>query len=325
MIIKIENSIEWKEQYPIFLSETYLKTESSEYGWIVGYVDGRREVFLPYFIYTELVFRLLRFTHAPYFVSSTIKEQYEQHFMDNLIDKVKTLNVDLIMQPTTNVVFDKVPKRSISAPFGSYKIDLTQEEEVLWKKLHSKHRNVIRNAEKKGVVISEKCNDIDTVYWLIHDTFSRSSMGFMSLEKFRMQIENLGDNVKIFIARTADGEVQGCAVIPYSQYGAYYLHGGSVARPLTGALNYLQWKVMLNLKALSVQKYDFVGARINVQKGTKLEGIQKFKERFGATLYEGYMWKYPIRPFKAKLFDTLYRLVKKPEGDIIDQERKKLL
>ncbi len=41
----------------------------------------------------------------------------------------------------------------IAAPYGTYIIDLTQPEETLWSNLHSKHRNVVRNAMKKGVEI----------------------------------------------------------------------------------------------------------------------------------------------------------------------------
>jgi lipid II:glycine glycyltransferase (peptidoglycan interpeptide bridge formation enzyme) len=321
MVIKIENRLNWSDDYPIFLSENYLKTESSEYGWIMGYIDGKLEVILPYFIYTKLFFRLLRFTNEPYFLDKKLKEKYEQDFLEKLLTEVATLKIDLIMQPTTNVVFDNVPEQSTYAPFGTYRLDLRVDEEILWKNLHSKHRNVIRNAEKKGITVVENDYDENEIYDLINETFSRSSMGFMSREKFQHQLKNLNKNVRVFVARTEDGLLQGCAVIPYSSHSGYYLHGGSVSRPLTGAMNFLQYKVMLSLKESGVEQYDFVGARINVKKGTKLEGIQKFKERFGATLHKGYMWKHPIRPFKAKLFEFIYKLLKKSEGDIIDQER----
>jgi len=324
MQIKIENKLNFNENYPIFLSENFLKTESNEYGWIIGYLDDEVEVILPFIIYKKIIFRLLRFTNAPYFLHQDMKKKYEQYFIDNIIHKTKELNVDLIMQPTTNVVFDKVPKSSIYAPFGTYKIDLTLDENILWKNLHAKHRNVIRNAEKKGINIIENNYNINEIYTLISNTFKRSSMDFMTKEKFEKQIENFGKNVKVFIARTENGEMQGCAIIPFSNYGGYYLHGGSIKKPLTGAMNYMQWKIILSLKNSAVCEYDFVGARVDVDKGTKLEGIQKFKERFGSTLYKGYMWKYPIRPFKAKLFDFFYKILKKSEGDIIDQEKARL-
>ena len=324
MKITITNKFDWNNNYPIFLSENYLKTESDEYGWIIGYVDNKIEIVLPFFIYSKLLFRFLRVTNQTYFLHQELQEKNEQEFLDKAIEAVKELNIDLVMQPTTNVVFDKVPTNSTYAPFGSYRVDLTQDEETLWKNLHSKHRNVVRNAEKKGIQVTENSYDITELYDLVHNTFMRSSMGFMSQEKFQQQIKNLGTNVRVFIAKTSNGEIQGCAIIPYSLYGGYYLHGGSISKPLTGAMNYLQWKVMLSLKESGVLSYDFVGARVNVQKGSKLEGIQKFKARFGAEFHSGYLWKQPIKPYKAKLFELIYKLLKKSEGDIIDQERHKL-
>jgi len=321
--IEIEH-IEYSNTYPIFLSENYLKTESDEYGWLTCKMDNKTIGILPYFIYTKYIFRLLRFTNETYFINKELQDKYEQDFLDKIIDEVKKLKVDMIMQPTTNVVFAKVPKGSIYAPFGSYKIDLKLDEDTLWKNLHSKHRNVIRNAKKKGIQVFENEYDINEVYGLIQNTFSRSSMGFMSIEKFQNQIENLGKNVKVYVAKTENNQLQGCAIIPYSDFSAYYLHGGSVEKPLTGAMNFLQWKIILSLKNSGVKQYDFVGARVGVKKGSKLEGIQKFKERFGATLHEGYMWKYHINSLKSKLFELIYKAIKKSEGDIIEQEKQKL-
>ena len=62
--------------------------------------------------------------------------------------------------------------------------------------------------------------------------------------------------------------------------------------------------------------------------GSKLEGIQRFKERFGGELKKGFIWKYPVNGLKYFLFQIFTRvfyLIKfqKYEGDIIEQERKR--
>ncbi|MCK4441297.1 MAG: peptidoglycan bridge formation glycyltransferase FemA/FemB family protein [Sulfurovaceae bacterium] len=323
MNLKLEKP-NYNKNMPIFFSESYLKTESNEYGWITGYINNKQIVTILYFIHSKLIFRLLRFTNETYFFDKKFKKSYEEEFLNKLVKIVKKLNIDMIIQPTTNVVFDNFPTNSIYAPFGSYKIDLTQDEEQLWNNLHSKHRNVIRNAKKKGIQVFENEYDINEIYEIINTTFARSSISFISKDKFIKQINNLKSNVKVFVAKTQDGKIQGCAVIPYSNYSGYYSHGGSISHPLTGAMNYLQWKVIISLKKSNVNYYDFVGARISPIKGSKLEGIQKFKKRFGSTLYIGYMWKYPIKPLKSKLFEFIYRILKKSEGDIIDQEKHKL-
>ena len=121
-------------------------------------------------------------------------------------------------------------------------------------------------------------------------------MEFMPYEKFRQMVFGLGENVKIIIARH-DGALQGCAVIPFSDYSAYYVYGGSVSRPVTGALNLLHWEAIKLFRGLGVKRYDFVGVRINPEKGTKQDGLMMFKERFGGGLMQGYLWKYPFHRF----------------------------
>jgi hypothetical protein len=46
------------------------------------------------------------------------------------------------------------------------------------------------------------------------------------------------------------------------------------------------------------------------------------KKRLGATLAEGYLWKYPLRPWGARVYAVGARWLK--GGDIVDQERYKL-
>lgn len=275
-------------------------------------------------VFKKYIFRIARFTNEIFFLREDDREKHEQIFLDSLRSILKAQKIDIIMQPTTNVVFNKVPTGSIFSPFGSYRLNLTLGFDDLWKNVHGKHKNVIRNADKKGIFIIENNYEINEIYSLIAGTFKRSKMDFMSFDKFQNQILNLKDNVLIFVAKSSAGLIQGCAVIPYNTYSAYYLHGGSVEKPITGAMNYLQWNAILRLKELGVSQYDFVGARINVKKGSKLEGIQKYKERFGATLYTGFLWKYPIVKWKYFLFQLVYKIIKKSEGDIIDQEIAKL-
>jgi lipid II:glycine glycyltransferase (peptidoglycan interpeptide bridge formation enzyme) len=321
MELKFENA-ENIESFPIFLSKKFLRTQSDTFGWIVGYIHGEKRVILPYFIYKKASFRLLRFTHQTYFLDNSLKDIYEQIFLDMVVQKVRELNIDTIMQPTTNVVFDRVPKDSIYAPFGTYRVNLKEDEEVLWGNLHARqrYRAKIKKAQKEGVEIVIDDYDIDEVHQIMSSTFGRSSMSFMSLDSLKNQIETLGSNVRVFVAKTKSSRVEGVLIIPFDQKRAYYSHGGSVDKPIAGTMNYLHWSAMIYFKNLGLEEYDFVGARINPPKGSKLEGIQLFKKRFGATLHQGYMWKYPIRPIKSRLFNSIYKIIRNSDGDIIDQE-----
>src|SRR5262249_32474984 len=144
------------------------------------------------------------------------------------------------------------PSSSIAAEYGSYVVDLTLPEETLWKNIHGKHRNNIRSAMKKGVEIRTGTENLDMVHRLVRDSFRRSAKGFVETmrmnfrkgnDAFRNEVVSLGEYVKVFTAE-CEGVVQGCAVVHFSGHSAYYMHGGSVPAPVTGALNLLHWEAM---------------------------------------------------------------------------------
>ena len=59
------------------------------------------------------------------------------------------------------------------------------------------------------------------------------------------------------------------------------------------------------MKRIGVKKYDFMGARLNVEKGSKYESIQKFKQRFGCELKKGVHWEAQFNPLKYYSFKSL--------------------
>lgn len=125
-------------------------------------------------------------------------------------------------------------------------------------------------------------------------------------------------------------EIQGCAVLLWrTGSSSYYLHGGSCSHPHSGALNFLHWEAIKKMKARGVLKYDFVGARVSPEPGSKLEGIQRFKSRFGGEMKVGYMWRYVNRPLRYKLYtlmlNSYMKYVKHDNtfSDIIKEERAK--
>ena len=118
------------------------------------------------------------------------------------------------------------------------------------------------------------------------------------------------------------GIPQGYIVFAYSNYCAYAIYGGSVAGQQPGAIKLLLWEAIHAFKQLGIQRFDFFGARINPEDGSKQAGISSFKERFGAYLKAGYMWKYAIKPAKYSLYTLLSRI--RSGGDVVDAERHKL-
>ena len=74
---------------------------------------------------------------------------------------------------------------------------------------------------------------------------------------------------------------------------------------------------------MGVDRYDFYGARINPAVGSKAAGLAAFKERFGADLKQGYIWKYHISSLKSMIYSLGVRWLRR--GDIVDVERHKVV
>jgi len=314
--------INWHPGLSIYASEPFLKHVGNEYGWLGGTDDsGRLRCILPYTIVKKAIFRLVRFRIETILLDDDLSIEEEKSFLNSAMKYFRSIGADVIIPATTNTIFRTYPDGATAAPYGSFIIDLTQPEESLWNNLHSKHRNVVRNAVKKGVEIREGINQMDTAHELISNTLKRSKLGFISYNELKNFVDTLPDNVKILTAYH-ENIAQGCAIIPFSNYSAYYLYGGSISHPLSGAMNMLQWEAIKLFRNLGVQHYDFVGVRIEPKAGSKQEGLMTFKQRFGGRLSQGYMWKYSLKPFSYRVYSLAVRYLR--GGDIVDHEHHKL-
>jgi len=315
--------IDWNPDISIYASESFLRSSGEEYGWLGGFdEESNLRIVLPYTIVKKSIVRMVRFRVEPFYPDKDLPLEQERQFLNDLVNYFRKNRADLIIPGSVNTIFRTFPKGALAAPYGTLTIDLNDSEETLWKKVHSKHRNVIRNARKNGIEIRSGREYADISYHLVRDTFKRSSMPFMSSQAFERMLDGLEENVSILTA-WHQNKVQGCAVIPFSLHSAYYAYGGTAAtRPLTGALNLLQWEAIRCFKEKGVKRYDFCGARINPDPGSKAAGLIMFKERFGAQLSQGYMWKYYLNSVKSLIYRFAVGFLR--GGDIVDQERKRL-
>ena len=314
--------MQWRPELSIYASPSFLKLVGDEYGWIGGIDDsGNVRCVLPFTIIRKAKFRIVRFRVETIPIGEGIEVEEEKLFLNSTIEYFRSIGADMIIPATTNTIFRTYPYGAVVAPYGTYIVDLNQTEEALWENLHSKHRNKIRNAIKKGVEIRSGTEHLESAYDMVRDTLKRSKLRFISYKKFENFVLGLNNNVKILVAEY-QGSIQGCAVLPFSAYSAYYLYGGSILNPITGAMNLLQWEAIRTFRNLGVKCYDFVGVRIQPDKGSKQEGLKMFKERFGGQLVQGYMWKFALQPIKYGVYSLAVRLLR--GGDIVDNEQHKL-
>jgi len=320
-VVPIE--IKWHPALSVYASEPFLRAVSDSYGWLGGWdASDRLLCVLPYTIIRKAAVRMARFRVETIPIEGALGLEEEKAFLNGVVDYLRSIGVDIIIPSTTNAVFRTYPDGAIAAPYGTFIIDLSEPEDSLWTRIHSKHRNVIRSATKKGVRIIRGGRHAEAAYELVRDTFKRSGLPFMNREAFRRMIAGLGAFVEVFVAEY-QGHLQGCAVIPFSNFSAYYVYGGSIREPVTGAMNLLQWEAIRYYRGLGVQHYDFCGVRINPEKGSKQAGLMMFKERFGPRLVQGFLWKCSLNRTKAPVYSWAVRILR--GGDIVDLERHKLV
>ena len=290
-------------------------------GWGASIHPGSCVVSYPIRSSESLLIRMVRFRVETIPLVERFGLDEEKVFLNSVVEYFRVNRASMIIPATTNTIFRTYPDGAIAAPYGSYIIDLTRDEQTLFAQLNSSHRRKVRLAMKQGVQILNGIQYLKIAYNLVRDTFKRSALPFMGFDAFKRYIASLGENIKILVA-DYKGVVQGCLVVPFSTYCAYYVYGGSIPEPATGAMNLLHWEAIRQFRGSGVRRYDFVGVRVNPERGSKQEGLKMFKERFGGQLMQGYMWKIALTSWKYMIYSQAIRRFR--GGDIVDHEHIKL-
>jgi lipid II:glycine glycyltransferase (peptidoglycan interpeptide bridge formation enzyme) len=264
---------------------------------------------------------MVRFRVETIPIEGELDVREEKSFLNSAIEYFRSIGADMVIPATTNTIFRIYPDGADAAPYGSYGIDLSQPEGALWRNIGKITRQNINTAKKDGVTIQIGIEHLDAAYALTLDTFKRSKLPFMNYDAYKRYVLGLAENGKVMVAYY-QGVAQSCTVYAFSNYCAYAVYGGNIEGTHQGAMKLVQWESMRLFNNLGVKRFDFVGARINPEKGSKQDALSSFKKRFGATLREGFMWKYSLNPVKYRLYCLAARL--RSGGDIVDAERHKL-
>ena len=286
---------------PILGEAKYLETKSDEYGWFVS-----KNFVLPYYIDKKSIFSRLVFSTNIISTQNTVTKKAEKLFLDSVVMLVKEKKLcDFIYKAQSNVVFDVCPRRSTCVPWGTYIVDLAKSEEELFTSFNSKARNAIRKAIKEGVSVSQT-QDVYLIYENIKETLRRqSSVHYPSLE-YIQKLHQL-DNAVFLVAKHKES-VQGTLILLYDKHRGYAMYAGSIQKPVLGSLDLLHYEAMKFLQSKNIPLYDFVGTRLNIKKGSKQEGIDRFKRKFNPQLEQGFAFRTIVRPFKFYMYFFMVRL-----------------
>ncbi len=319
-VVKSESDI--KDNLPIYAQEKYLICNGESYGWFVS-----DEFILPFVIYRiKRVFTHMIFTtEALERVSSTI--QRERDFLNEVVKIVKNDKMcDVIYKPQPSAVFRTYPDGADFFEWGSYVLDIEPTLEEMLKKMSSKRRSCVRKMVRDGVKV-EEVEDLNEIFPLLYDTIKRQEVSLLPDKDHLLNIKKYlyPENMRMYKA-TLDGQLQGVCIIYFANGEAFYELGGTAVTPHQCSMSLLIFEVMLDLyHNHNIRTYDFVGAYINLKEGSKEEGIQNFKRRFGSRLRKGYQFTVVINPLYYKLYNVAVKSYFKMKGisyiDAIDKAK----
>jgi len=314
------NPADFVGHLPVFAGPAYLSSRSDRFGWLT---DG--SFALPFYVDRRFVFRRLVLTNECVSLGENA-DRSEAEFLGAALEMVRReLGVDFVAKPQANAVFGEVPAEWESVEWGSYVVPLDRDEEELLAGIQARTRTSIRKARRLGVAV-EKTADLGTVHRLLKGTMDRQRQPFTPSMSFLERVASCDPEIMTCYVVKHEGEAQGCAVIFHNQLGAYYYYGGSIPSPAAGAIAFLHYRIMVDLRDMGVPTYDLMGARLTLEAGSKMLGIQRFKSHLGATLRTGYSFRYILRPLRYKMFLAMAKLYLELKGysfngDAIDEIR----
>lgn len=184
-------------------------------------------------------------------------------------------------------------------------VDIGQGIDKVWSGFESRARNMVRKAEKNGVVarsITPSAVDIDNYYNMLTETFRRQGIRPPHPRSFFQAICNhlFPANQLKFVTAEKDGRVVAGAIFLSHEGRMIYLSGTSTSEGIQLAANSLiQWVAMKQAADTGVTEYDLGG--------TGNAAIDKFKSSFGGQPLRHHRWVY--RSWPVKLAEKGYRLL----------------
>ncbi len=168
-------------------------------------------------------------------------------------------------------------------------IDLTKSEDELLADMRRQTRYEVRRSGKLGIIV-EKSNS-DEIFKEFHrvqaDTAHRQGFVPPNLKTLLAEKEAFGDNIAIYVAKTAEGEpVAYGMIIRGCKEGDYYEAASTpLNRKLPGAYALL-WQAMRDLKADGYERFNLWGIAPAGQPHHRYAGVTTFKTGFGGEIIE---------------------------------------
>ena len=168
-------------------------------------------------------------------------------------------------------------------------IDLNASEEEMLARMRRQTRYEVRRADKLGIKVTK--SNSEEIFREFHavqmETAKRQGFVPPSLEVLLAEREAFGDDIQIYVARTAEGEPVAYGLIIGDGREADYYEAAStdLNRKLPGAYALL-WQAMRDLKKAGYERFNLWGIAPAGQPGHRYAGVTTFKTGFGGEVVE---------------------------------------
>lgn len=162
----------FNENLPVFASQeysNYLKnTKNYSTIWFHGIVEPNIQFILPLAIRKMYAFKNGLILTSTIYLDNNIKIEIEREFLNGVMAIIRQKKLcDWIGQPKNWALFNVVPSNSIYCEFGSYRINLLENNtDELFAKMGHNHRQQIKKSIKDKIIIKsshellEDCSNV---------------------------------------------------------------------------------------------------------------------------------------------------------------------
>ena len=175
---------------------------------------------------------------------------------------------------------------AILQPLAVYRIDVNKTDDELMAMFHSKARYSVRTALKSGAVCRLGTReDIPTFCSLLESTAKRDGFTARNEEYFTDMLDAFGEEMfKLFIVEYEGKPIAGSVLLACAGK-SWHMYAGSNDEAKETMPNFLmQWEMMRWSRDNGYFLYDMRGIAGEGDKLTPIEGLVRFKKRFGGEL-----------------------------------------
>ena len=194
-------------------------------------------------------------------------------------------------------------------------------EDDIFQGFHTKHRNMVRTAIKRGATIKVGTrDDLLPFQKIMEETGERDDFIIRKLDYFQKIYDILGEeHIKLLMAYNEDKPIAGALIAIYGNK-AWYMYAASSNEGRDLLPNYLlQWELIKMLLNMKIEIYDFRG----IGGAHENEGLYRFKSRFGGEFIEFFELYKHYSKFKYWLYVKSERLFKKMRSIMFKLKGKK--